>query len=104
MPEHADAILGQVVGRAAFALAPQGRGVGLAVASLGYCGIFCMAVDEHARGLGIASSVLRALADWARGQGAQTIYLQVARENDAAHALYAKHGFDRSRTYWFRRP
>lgn len=102
--EHAEAILSQVVGRAAFALASRGRGVGLAVASLGYCGLFCMAVDEHARGMGIGSDVLRALADWARDQGAHTIYLQVSTDNEAAHALYAKHGFDRSHGYWFRRP
>lgn len=100
--DHAATVFAALAGRSAFALAPGGRGVGMAVASLGYCGIFCMATDEHARGMGIASSVLRALADWARGRGAQTLYLQVSRENDAAHALYAKHGFDRSHGYWFR--
>lgn len=91
-------------GRAGFALVPGGDSVGVAIATGDRaCGLFCMATHPDARRDGQATAVLGALAQWARGAGATTLYLQVLAENAAAHALYARAGFTRSHEYVHRR-
>lgn len=87
-------------GRAAYALAPGGASVGLAVLTDGgACGLFCMATRRDARRRGLAAAVLRALAEWARSEGATLLYLQVLAENAEAQALYRGAGFIRSHGY-----
>ena len=90
-------------GRAGFALAPGGASVGLAVVTDdGACGLFCMATRRDARRRGLAAAVLGGLAEWARGAGATTVYLQVLAGNEGARALYGQAGFTRSHGYLHR--
>jgi GNAT superfamily N-acetyltransferase len=100
--EHARQVLARIEPPTAFALAPGGAGVGLAVCERGWVGLFCVATTPEARRRGVASAVLHALACWAVGQGARGIYLQVERDNAPAHALYAHTGFSRSHGYHYR--
>lgn len=87
-------------GRAAYALAPGGASAGLAVLTDGgACGLFCMATRRDARRRGLAAAVLAGLAEWARGQGATLLYLQVLADNAEAQALYRRAGFTRSHGY-----
>jgi len=98
---HAELVFSRMPpGRAAYALAPGGACVGLAVCTDdGACGLFCMAARREARRRGLASAVLAGLAEWARGAGAILVYLQVLESNVEAHALYARAGFTRSHGY-----
>jgi ribosomal protein S18 acetylase RimI-like enzyme len=100
---HARTVLAAVTGRAAFALAPRGLGVGLAVRDPEepVAGLFCLATARAARGQGVGTAVLRALAEWAAGEGGELLYLQVGRRNPA-QALYRRHGFTRSHGYHHR--
>jgi len=100
---HARTVLAGVAGRAAFALAPRGLGVGLAVRDPQepVAGLFCMATARAARGQGVGTAVLRALAEWAAGEGAELLYLQAGRRNPA-QALYRRHGFTRAHGYHHR--
>jgi GNAT superfamily N-acetyltransferase len=100
--EHARQVLARIEPPTAYALAPGGAGVGLAVSERGWAGLFCVATAPEARRRGVASAVLHALARWAAGQGARGIYLQVERDNAPAHALYARTGFSRSHGYHYR--
>jgi ribosomal protein S18 acetylase RimI-like enzyme len=56
-------------------------------------------VAEPARGRGLAQHVTRALAQWGRGAGAGTAFLQVEAHNAAAVGLYAKLGFSTHHPY-----
>jgi GNAT superfamily N-acetyltransferase len=102
-PAHARTVLAAVAGRAAFALSPRGLGVGMAVRDPRepVAGLFCLATSRAARGQGVGTAVLRALAEWAAGDGAELLYLQVGRRNPA-QALYRRHGFTRSHGYHHR--
>lgn len=92
----ADAALGAVL----FAEA-EGERVGYLV--LGWCfsieqGGRHVLVDElylepAARGRGLGAALLAAACDWARGQGAEVVRLEVNRHNPRAKALYLRHGF-----------
>ena len=87
-------------GQGGYALAAGGVAVGLAILGPdGTCGLFCMATRREARRRGLAGAVLAALAEWAQGEGATAMYLQVLTANAAAHALYARAGFERSHGY-----
>jgi ribosomal protein S18 acetylase RimI-like enzyme len=66
--------------------------VGRAVADTGWAGVFGMATLPRARGRGAARDVLAALADWA-GAHADSMYLQVERDNIPALRLYERTGF-----------
>jgi len=46
-----------------------------------------------ARGRGLGRTLLAAACDWARGQGAEVVRLEVNRHNPRAKALYLRHGF-----------
>ena len=52
-----------------------------------------VAVAPDARGRGVASSLVSTLLDTARRDGASRVLLEVADDNEAALALYARHGF-----------
>lgn len=94
---HAEHVFARVAGRAVFALAPDGKGTGIAVRDPeGPVGLFSLSVREDARRQGIATALVRALAEWA---GAAPIYAQVERGNAAAQDLWRGLGFRRSHGY-----
>jgi N-acetylglutamate synthase len=90
--------------KAAFALLRLGgepAAVGLGVFEKGYTGIFNMATLQEFRGRGGASTILAALAGWAKEQNGHTLYLQVAEENSNAQRVYEKLGFRTLYSYWY---
>lgn len=52
-----------------------------------------MHVKAGHRGRGVGSALLAAGIEWARDAGAHKVALQHWPHNEAAHALYLKHGF-----------
>ena len=50
-------------------------------------------VDPEARGRGVARVLIRAVATWARGRGAETVVLFVQEANAPGRALYLRAGF-----------
>ena len=76
--------------------------VGRAVADTGWAGVFGMATLSGARGRGAARNVLAALADWAGGNAAGRMYLQVERDNTPALRLYERTGFSEVCGYHYR--
>ncbi|HTT00436.1 MAG TPA: GNAT family N-acetyltransferase [Streptosporangiaceae bacterium] len=56
-------------------------------------GEFGMLVGRGWRGRGVGSALVRAAADWARGQGLHKLSLEVFAHNTAAIAMYRKCGF-----------
>ncbi|MFD0888109.1 GNAT family N-acetyltransferase [Streptosporangium algeriense] len=50
----------------------------------------------------MARAVLGAGARWARERGAERLYLQVERDNEAALRLYTRAGFSYSHGYHYR--
>jgi GNAT superfamily N-acetyltransferase len=52
-----------------------------------------MWVEPEARGRGVARSLVEAIADWARSQGATRLQLWVTESNTPATALYRRFGF-----------
>lgn len=54
-----------------------------------------VAVDPACRRMGAATLLLRALEEYARGAGLESLTLEVRRSNAAAVALYEKEGFER---------
>jgi ribosomal protein S18 acetylase RimI-like enzyme len=52
-----------------------------------------MAVARDWRGRGVGSALLAAAVEWARDRGLHKLSLSVFPHNDAAIALYRKHGF-----------
>ena len=55
--------------------------------------LFQIAVEKAHRQRGIADTLMEAAIDWAHGNGLGSIYLEVRESNEAAIALYKKHGF-----------
>lgn len=51
-------------------------------------------VDERSRGQGIADAIVRALEDRARETDVALLRLETGTGLDAAHRLYARHGFE----------
>lgn len=68
-------------------------GWGLAVAERGHVGLYDLVIAAPARGCGHGARMVRALAGWARAEGAQRAYLQVRESNARARALYRRLGF-----------
>ena len=77
-------------------------GVGFAVAERGWTGVFGMATTPALQRRGVATAVLRALAEWAGAQRCPDLYLQVADGNEGAIALYEKAGFRPHHGYHYR--
>ena len=65
-------------------------------------GIFSMRTQVTMRRRGLARSVLGRLAQWARGMGAETFYLQVEKDNAPAVGLYRSLGFTHAYGYHYR--
>ncbi len=76
--------------------------IGLGVYDDGWCGIFSMQTLPAFRRQGLANSVLGSLADWARKQGGNFLYLQVEENNPAAIAFYQRRGFETVYHYHYR--
>ncbi|HUG86264.1 MAG TPA: GNAT family N-acetyltransferase [Euzebya sp.] len=75
--------------------------VGIARGALGegWLGITAVEVADSHRRRGLATSLQRALAEWAAGRGATGIYLQVDLDNDIAQRMYRRAGFTDHHTY-----
>lgn len=56
--------------------------------------ILSLGVVPGARRLGLGNRLVEAAIGRARSEGAQTLFLEVAADNKAAHALYAASGFN----------
>lgn len=76
--------------------------VGRGVADSGWVGVFGMSVRPEARGRGAGRRLLVALAEWARGQGVDGLYLQVEDANHPAVRLYERVGFTQVCAYHYR--
>ena len=57
--------------------------------------LFSMWVDPAARGRGVGSLLLDAVADWGSGWGAREVVLWVFESNAAAIRLYERVGYER---------
>lgn len=105
---HADTyrrIVGNIAPRIAFATAKiEGNraGVGMAVVERGWIGLFNIATAEPHRGKGVATNVVRVLAQWGQQHGAASLYLQVMKTNPPALNLYSKLGFTHLYSYHYR--
>ena len=55
--------------------------------------LFSIAVREDLRGRGIGARLLRAVLDRARARGAEKMFLEVRKSNEAARRLYRSAGF-----------
>jgi len=78
----------------AFALLAEGEGFILCRAIAGEAEILTLAVDPAARRRGVGRALVEAAAGLARLASAETLFLEVAEDNDAALALYAGAGFE----------
>jgi ribosomal protein S18 acetylase RimI-like enzyme len=90
---------------AAYACAVSGDdvvAVGRTVADTGWTGVFGMATLPRARGRGAARTVLAALAGWAHAHEADSMYLQVERDNAPARRLYERTGFRQMSGFHYR--
>ena len=76
---------------------------GSAVVEMGYIGLYNVVVDSSQRGNGYGKEICYALLAAAKDLGAHTSYLQVTRVNDPAANLYAKLGYKRVYSYWYRK-
>jgi ribosomal protein S18 acetylase RimI-like enzyme len=98
-------ILARIGPRAGYALLQvEGypAGMGLAVMERGWVGIFSMATEAEFRRRGLATVVMRSLAEWGKANGATQLYLQVMENNGPAQALYRKLGFETLYHYHYR--
>ncbi|MEZ0076650.1 GNAT family N-acetyltransferase [Planotetraspora sp. GP83] len=77
-------------------------GGGRAVPQGKWLGIYCMAVEPHARRRGLGRSIMRALLGWGRERGAAHAYLVVTEANAGARALYEREGFTVAGRYHYR--
>jgi len=76
-PVHAPPVLGFIILRS---VADEGE-------------LFQIAVDSSYRRRGLADDLIEAALDWAGNKNINSIYLEVRKSNEAAIALYVKHGF-----------
>lgn len=80
----------------------QNAGVGLGVLQGEWLALFAIRTVDIFRRKGIATAVNRALARWAKDQGAKNAYLQVEASNSPALSLYSSLGFKTYYNYWYR--
>ncbi|TKV60575.1 GNAT family N-acetyltransferase [Nakamurella flava] len=106
LPDTAEAVLLSGTGPVFATLsAPAGRvAVARAVVTDGWLGVTAVTVRESARRAGAGTAVMADLFDWGAAHGAHQVYLQVARENQGARALYGRLGFVDHHGYHYRRP
>lgn len=79
--------------------AAEGAGRGTVVLQDGWTLMLALEVAPERRREGIAAALVRA---WARVGEGRRLYLQVRRDNAAAHRLYEAAGFTRSHGYHYR--
>ena len=72
---------------------PAGMVSGVLGDEPGVAVLISMYVSPFARGRGIGDSLITAVLDWAREQGAESVHLDVVVGNEPAATLYARHGF-----------
>jgi ribosomal protein S18 acetylase RimI-like enzyme len=72
---------------------PVGMGSGVPTAEEGVVELISMYVAPVGRSRGVGDHILRALEQWARQVGAETLRLAVAEGNKNAWALYQRNGF-----------
>jgi GNAT superfamily N-acetyltransferase len=72
---------------------PAGMATGAPGEHLGQVELISMWVEPHSRGRGVADALVEEVARWARRTGATTLTLNVFEGNQAARALYERHGF-----------
>jgi ribosomal protein S18 acetylase RimI-like enzyme len=65
-------------------------------------GLYDVVTAEDMRGRGLASALTVELLHGAMKDGAQSAYLQVSADNDAARQVYLKLGFVDRYAYWYR--
>jgi GNAT superfamily N-acetyltransferase len=70
-----------------------------AVADGAQCGIFDLATRPEFRRRGLGARLIRAAAHWSLGQGATTLYAQVASSNHASRALQESLGLREAYRY-----
>lgn len=73
--------------------------IGRVVVTGEWAGLSCVEVSPPHRRRGLARRIVDASLRWASERGADKAYLQAARGNDAARALYAPYGFDDHHEY-----
>ncbi len=105
LPAHAVEVL-EAGTSPVFASVRDDDGAILAIArgavSDGWIGVTAVEVAEGQRRRGLGTHVMRELLAWAGREGNRHAYLQVARENEAALALYSRMGFDEHHDYHYR--
>ncbi|MEH1098897.1 GNAT family N-acetyltransferase [Micromonospora sp. CPCC 205561] len=72
---------------------PVGMASGVPTAQDGVVELISMYVAPVGRGRGVGDHLVRAIEQWARQSGSQTLRLAVAEGNENAWALYRRHGF-----------
>ncbi len=82
-----------------------GRGVVIDGGESGrWLGVNAVETAPSHRRRGLASDVLAGLAAWARGHGADRVFLQVDLANDVARTVYLRAGFVEHHTYAYLHP
>lgn len=77
-------------------------GIGAAFIENGWVGLLCIATKLRFRRLGVATSIIQSLCNWAKYKNAKSCYLPVIKENVQAKSLYSKLGFSTFYEYWYR--
>jgi N-acetylglutamate synthase len=106
LPEHAVRLLARH-DRVRFAsVSRAGTVVGIARGTVdeGWLGVTAVEVTAEHRRSGVASTLMQALAGWARNEGASNCYLQVETGNTGALAFYQRLGFIAHHRYHYRIP
>jgi N-acetylglutamate synthase len=76
--------------------------IGRVASARGWSGVTAVEVAEDHRRQGLAQVVMAVLHDWARARGDHSAYLQVARANVPARALYERLGYTAHSGYHYR--
>ncbi|MHA1216788.1 MAG: GNAT family N-acetyltransferase [Candidatus Thorarchaeota archaeon] len=98
-------IMQRASGLSAYALARvdgEPAGVGFAVVTDEWLGLFGIATVKRHRRKGVGTAITTALAAWGENMGAERAYLQVEVLNAPALKLYGQLGFRTAYTYWYR--
>ncbi|GAB4260196.1 MAG: GNAT family N-acetyltransferase [Pararhodobacter sp.] len=80
----------------------RAAGVGFVAIHDGIAMLHALHVEPDFRRQGVARYMVRGMAHWAQGQGAETFALAVTERNLAARALYSALGMSESASYHYR--
>lgn len=75
---------------------------GIGVKQNDMIGLFDLVVDQRCRGMGIGTTLVHSILNWARCHQVRSAYLQVMLDNAPALAMYNKIGFSEAYRYWYR--